>query len=60
MDADALLVPSRRDRSDLAQVVALLKTHIDPELLKRETKSEKDQAGINLKIMIDDGKIREL
>ncbi|XP_019725149.1 remodeling and spacing factor 1 isoform X2 [Hippocampus comes] len=33
-----------RDRSDLAQVVALLKTHIDPELLKRETKSEKDQA----------------
>uniref|UniRef100_A0A3Q3DW66 Remodeling and spacing factor 1-like n=1 Tax=Hippocampus comes TaxID=109280 RepID=A0A3Q3DW66_HIPCM len=38
-----------RDRSDLAQVVALLKTHIDPELLKRETKSEKDQAAMSEK-----------
>ncbi|XP_077402709.1 remodeling and spacing factor 1 [Vanacampus margaritifer] len=34
-----------RDRNDLAQVVALLKTHIDPELLKRDTKSEMDKAG---------------
>ncbi|XP_061607826.1 LOW QUALITY PROTEIN: remodeling and spacing factor 1-like [Phyllopteryx taeniolatus] len=34
-----------RDRNDLAQVVALLKTHIDPELLKRDAKSEEDKAG---------------
>ncbi|XP_049599075.1 remodeling and spacing factor 1 isoform X2 [Syngnathus scovelli] len=33
-----------RDRNDLAQVVALLKTHIDPELLKRDAKSEKGKA----------------
>ncbi|XP_077361656.1 remodeling and spacing factor 1 [Festucalex cinctus] len=34
-----------RDRNDLAQVVALLKTHIDPELLKGDNKSEMDKAG---------------
>ncbi|XP_061658854.1 remodeling and spacing factor 1 [Syngnathoides biaculeatus] len=34
-----------RDRNDLAQVLALLKTHIDPELLKRDAKSEEDKAG---------------
>lgn len=30
------LLPSSRSRNDLAEVVALLKTQIDPELLKKE------------------------
>ncbi|XP_057676781.1 remodeling and spacing factor 1 [Corythoichthys intestinalis] len=34
-----------RDRNDLAQVVALLKTDIDPELLKSDAKSEEDKSG---------------
>nr|XP_061818742.1 remodeling and spacing factor 1-like [Nerophis lumbriciformis] len=34
-----------RDRNDLAQVLALLKTHIDPELLKNDAKSEEEKAG---------------
>ncbi|XP_061904955.1 remodeling and spacing factor 1-like [Entelurus aequoreus] len=35
-----------RDRNDLAQVLALLKTHIDPELLKNDAKSEEEKAGV--------------
>ncbi|XP_077447655.1 remodeling and spacing factor 1 [Stigmatopora argus] len=33
-----------RDRQDLEQVLALLKTDIDPELLKRDAKSQQDRA----------------
>lgn len=36
------LVSSCRDRNDLAEVVALLKTQIDPELLKKEQENKPD------------------
>lgn len=45
-----LLFSSCRDRNDLAEVVALLKTQIDPELLKRdqENKPEGEEKTLNL------------
>ncbi|XP_054611519.1 remodeling and spacing factor 1-like [Dunckerocampus dactyliophorus] len=34
-----------RDRNDLAQVLVLLKTHIDPELLQKDAKNEEEKGG---------------
>nr|XP_057942226.1 remodeling and spacing factor 1-like [Doryrhamphus excisus] len=34
-----------RDRNDLAQVLVLLKAHIDPELLKKDAQNEEGQKG---------------
>lgn len=36
------VLSSCRDRNDLAEVVALLKTQIDPELLKKEQENKPD------------------
>ncbi|XP_028321677.1 remodeling and spacing factor 1 [Gouania willdenowi] len=48
-----------RDRNDLAEVVALLKTQIDPELLKRDQEKENEPEGDKDKSGEDDVKKKE-